>query len=160
MKDFSAGAKRHRRALAVFCTVLISVLVAVAAAGCGSKETTEGTEDQEQTWQQTELYLGRDIPGGGAVSDEEFQKFLEEVVTREFPRGMTVFDAYGQMQDDGGNIVKQSTKAVLLVHEKGKAADDSIAGVIDAYRERFGSPQVMRTTIPIDVEFFQSGPAS
>jgi hypothetical protein len=73
---------------------------------------------------------------------------------------MTVFDAYGQMQDDGGGIVKQSTKAVLLVHEKGKAADDSIARVIDAYRERFGSPQVMRTTIPIDVEFFQSGPAS
>ena len=110
-------------------------------------------------WIQTTIYFGRDVPGGGEVSDEEFGRFLEEVVTAEFPAGMTVFDAYGQMQRDDGTIEKQRTRAVLQVHEKSDANSEKAGKVIDTYRARFSSPQVMRTTIPIEVEFFQSGKA-
>jgi hypothetical protein len=61
------------------------------------------------------------------------------------------------MQKDDGNIEKQSTKVVLLVHEKTSAKSQAVKRIIDAYRSSFGTPQVMRTTVPIDVEFFQSG---
>lgn len=43
----------------------------------------------------TVIYFGMDVPGGGTVSEEQFDDFLEDVVTREFPKGLTAFDAYG-----------------------------------------------------------------
>ncbi len=159
MRFRSKGGKRHRRSGAVLFAVLLAALMLAGAAGCGSETAGEAEEDQKPAWQQTVLYLGREMPGGGTVSDADFQGFLEQVVTKEFPQGMTVFDGYGQMQNDDGNIVKQSTKAVLLVHKRGDAVNASIGRVIDSYRERFGGPQVMHTTTPIDVEFFQSGTA-
>jgi len=107
-------------------------------------------------WVQTMIYFGRDIPGGGTVSDGEFERFLEEVVTAEFPLGFTAFDAYGQMQNEDGSVEKQRTEVVLLVHEKTAANTEAVQRIIDSYRSSFGTPQVMRTTISTDVEFFQS----
>lgn len=48
----------------------------------------------------------------------------------------------------------EQTKAVLLVHEKTKANSDAVERIISEYRERFGKPQVMHTTQPLEVEFF------
>lgn len=108
-------------------------------------------------WVQTMIYFGMDIPGGGVISEEQFDKFLLDVVTREFPKGLTAFNAYGQMQNDDGSIEKQTTKVVLLVHEESDAERKAVEKVIDAYRSSFGAPQVMRTTSPIDVSFYQGG---
>lgn len=148
------GRRKARRG-AIPALLVVFVLSAVIIAGCGSdaKSTTGQTEP---VWVQTVIYFGRDIPGGKVVTDEEFVTFLEEVVTKEFPEGLTAYDAYGQMQKGDGGIEKQSTKVVLLVHEKTKANSEAVKRIIDSYRSRFGTPQVMRTTIPIDVEFFQS----
>src|SRR5262245_20410541 len=41
----------------------------------------------------TELYFGRSIPGGGQVSDNEWEKFLADVVTPRFPDGFTILNA-------------------------------------------------------------------
>lgn len=110
-------------------------------------------------WVQTMIYFGQDIPGGGVVSKEKFEGFLEEVLTREFPKGLTAFDSYGQMQHDDGSLEKQTTKVVLLVHGNSAAEKEAVKRVIDSYRSRFGAPQVMCTTSPIEVDFFQGGPA-
>jgi Protein of unknown function (DUF3574) len=139
----------------VLALVLTCVTVLVLSAGCGSSDDTS-KEESKPTWVQTVIYFGRDIPGGGVVTDEQFSQFLTDVVTKEFPKGLTAFDAYGQMQKDDGSIEKQSTEVVLLVHEKNTANSEAVKRIIDAYRSSFGTPQVMRTTIPVDVEFFQS----
>ncbi len=121
-----------------------------AIAGCaGTRKVKEGSR-----WVQTEVYFGRNIPAGGAVSEEQFARFLDEVITPEFPQGLTVFDAYGQMRHEDGMIEKQQTKAVLLVHEKTGANSDAVESIISEYRARFGKPQVMHTTQPLEVEFF------
>jgi cytochrome c len=137
----------------IIMAAALAILLAVTMlAGCGSESTTPTSDE----WVQTEIYMGLDIPGDGVVSEVEFQRFLEEVVSVEFPLGMTVYDTYGQMMDGDGNIVHQSTKVVALVHKNDDASSISVAQVIEAYRERFGGPQVMHTTTRIDVEFFQS----
>ena len=107
-------------------------------------------------WVQTMIYFGRDIPGGGVVSDEQFNNFLQDVVTKEFPMGLTAFNAYGQMKKEDGTIEKQKTEVVLLVHEKTGANSEAVKRVIENYRSSFGTPQVMHSTSTIDVEFFQS----
>jgi len=110
-------------------------------------------------WAESVVYLGRDIPGGGQVAEEQFNKFLAQEVTKDFPKGLTVLDAYGQMQKDDGTIEKQLTWVILLVHGDDSANRDAVGVVVDAYRRQFGDPQVMVTTGSIDVQFFQSGPA-
>lgn len=150
----------NRRLLsAVSVSLLVCAVTLVLLAGCGDTKE-KSTNESKTTWVQTVIYFGRDIPGGGVVSDEQFATFLADVVTKEFPAGLTAYDAYGQMQKDDGSIEKQSTKVVLLVHEKTGANSAAVKKIIDAYRSSFGTPQVMRTTVTIDVEFFQGGSTS
>lgn len=62
------------------------------------------------------------------------------------------------MQRSDGGIEKQSTKVVLLVHERTDVNSDAVQRIIDSYRAEFGTPQVMRATFSGDVEFFQGAP--
>ena len=105
-------------------------------------------------WYSTEIYFGRHFPHRGEVSEEQLDKFLAKHVTPTFPAGMTVYDAYGQMQHQSGQIVKQKTKVVLLVHKNSKADDEAINKIITAYRSEFDNPQVMLLTKPVKPQFW------
>jgi hypothetical protein len=149
--------KGRKHPVLLACLVIVAAFAAFLACGCGSTKSESDKKDSRPAWVQTELYFGRGIPTGGEVTEEAFQQFLEEVVTKEFPAGLTVYDAYGQQQDKGAPITHQKTKVVLLVHEKNDANAKAVNGLIEAYRARFGSPQVMHTTQVVDPEFFPGG---
>ncbi|MCP4079942.1 MAG: DUF3574 domain-containing protein [Planctomycetaceae bacterium] len=110
-------------------------------------------------WIETTIYFGMDIPGGGVISAAQFDEFLKETVTKEFPMGLTAYPAYGQMRNADGSIERQKTEVVVLVHEQTKANREAVKKVVDAYRSEFGKPQVMQTTSAVDVAFFQSAEA-
>ncbi len=114
------------------------------------------TEKTVEEWLQTMIYFGMDIPSGGVISDAQFDEFLKETVTKEFPMGLTAYPAYGQMRNADGSIERQKTEVVVLVHEQTDANKAAVKKVIEAYRAQFDEPQVMRTTSAVDVEFFQS----
>ncbi len=135
----------------VLACLTITAFVLPLVSGCGN----EGGSTEESGWVQTELYLGTNIPGDGTVAEVDFQLFLEQVVSKEFPLGLTVYDAYGQMMEADGDIEKQDTKVIILVHQDDDANTQAVERVINAYRERFGEPQVMHSTTPIEVEFFE-----
>jgi len=141
-----------RKSVFAICVLLLAglMLVTLPLAGCGES----GGEEAETGWVKTEIYCGREIPSGGEVSESEFAAFLDEVVTAEFPLGLTVFDAYGQMEDSSGSIVRQQTKVILLVYEDNEANAAKVQTVIDAYRSRFGNPQVMKISSPTEPEFY------
>lgn len=105
-------------------------------------------------WIKTELYFGRDIPGGHEVSRKEWNEFLDQVITPKFPAGLTVLESYGQMRHAAGPIEKQSTWVVLLVHPKDAASDKAIQEVIAAYRQKFNNAQVMQLSLPVTARFF------
>jgi cytochrome c len=148
--------RRHIMVMQILFLLMIAVLVMPAIAGCGSG----GDENSGEKWVQTEIYLGLNIPGDGVVGEADFQRFLEEVVSVEFPLGLTVYDAYGQMLEQDGDIEKQQTKVIILVHMDDDASRQAVERVINAYRERFGGPQVMHATTPIEVEFFEGDQAA
>ncbi len=148
-----------RRQNAILLTLLFFAVAALATAfigGCNG----EGEQKDSEGWVQTDIYLGLNIPGDGVVGEEDFQRFLEEVVSAEFPLGLTALDAYGQMLEQDGDCEKQQTKVIVLVHQNDDANLQAVERVIGAYRERFGGPQVMHTTSPIDVEFFEGDQAA
>ena len=66
----------------------------------------------------TELYFGRNIPSGGTVSDADWQKFVDEVVTPRFPDGLTVLDADGQWRGKDGSIAREESKVIVLLYPR------------------------------------------
>ncbi len=105
-------------------------------------------------WFSTEIYFGRNISAGAEISEQQFAEFLSNQVTPAFPAGMTVYDAYGQMQHSNGEIVKQKTKVVVLVHRNSQTENDAINKIIAAYRSKFGNPQVMLLTKQVKPVFY------
>ncbi len=103
----------------------------------------------------TELYFGRDLPGGHKISRRAWEAFMDKVLTRHFPKGFTVYEAYGQMQHADGLIEKQSTWVVAVVHSKDPAIDRGIREIIDAFRAQFSRAQVVQVSAPlISAQFY------
>jgi hypothetical protein len=93
---------------------------------------------------QEDLFFGQNIPGGGEVSDEQFQGFVNNVITPRFPDGLTIFDANGQFLDSTSTIIKEKSKDLTLLVEdtpKNQAAINDIAG---AYLQQFNQESVLK----------------
>jgi hypothetical protein len=113
-----------------------------------------GHAEKRPQWYSTEIYFGRHYSAEKEVTEHQFAEFISSYITPAFPAGMTVYDAYGQMQHSSGEIIKQKTKVVLLVHQNSKADDEAIQDIILTYKARFGNPQVMLLTKPVQPVFF------
>jgi hypothetical protein len=92
-----------------------------------------------------EAFFGRNAGGREVVSDAEWARFLDEVVTPAFPDGLTVLDAGGQWRGRDGQVARERTKLLLVALPGGTAAEAGtrLAPVIGAYRARFGQESVM-----------------
>jgi Protein of unknown function (DUF3574) len=98
------------------------------------------------------LYFGTQRPNG-VVTIEEWSRFLQDVVTPRFPRGLTVSDASGQWLSANGSPVRESTHILHLVHPDDAADDALLAGVISEYKSRFAQQSVLRVKVNACVTF-------
>jgi hypothetical protein len=101
------------------------------------------------------LYFGRNIPGGGTVSDSAWSVFLREVVTPRFPAGLTVFRAEGQWRGDDGSIDREQSFVVEVIHPAGPNAEADILAIAEEYKRRFNQEAVMRVTLPARPRFYE-----
>jgi hypothetical protein len=90
-----------------------------------------------------ELFFGRNIGQTTAVSDQDWQSFVDREITPRFPDGLSVFDVYGQYRGPGGEFVREPTKALLLVFSGTSEERDRIHAIRDAYRDQFRQESVM-----------------
>jgi hypothetical protein len=93
-----------------------------------------------------ELYFGRAIPGGGYVSDAEWNDFLRTSISPRFPAGLTVIDSVGQ---SGSRTTPERTKLVQLGVRDAAAATGHIDAVIADYKQRFRQIGVFRVESPV-----------
>lgn len=144
---------------------LSAVRVALAAAGAtlalvgcgtlpppgagGARACGSGFE----TFERDTLFFGRAIPSGGQVSDAEWTAFLDGTVTPAFPQGLTVIDAAGQWRGVSGEVVRERSKLVVLLHARSEKDDAAIAAIIGAYRRRFAQEAVLQERQAVCVRF-------
>lgn len=104
---------------------------------------------RSERYHRTELYIGRSIPGGRMVSDEEWEKFLSDVVTPLFPAGFTVLGGRGQYREDSGTIAKEPSHVLVFLYRKAerKMANASIERIRAEYKRRFSQESVLRLDI-------------
>jgi Protein of unknown function (DUF3574) len=78
---------------------------------------------------QEDLYFGRNIAGGGEVSEAEFQAFIDAEITPRFPDGLTLYDADGQFLDSNGTLIREPSQVISLIFKNtlvNQAAIDEI----------------------------------
>jgi Protein of unknown function (DUF3574) len=106
------------------------------------------------TWVRTELFFGTDKPGPD-VTDYQFNRFVNDIVTPRFPAGLTVLAGNGQWQEDSGTIVKERSKVVIILYPADGAEESSrkIEEIRDAYEKKFQQQSVLRTDSTEQVSF-------
>jgi hypothetical protein len=99
------------------------------------------------------LYFGRNRPTGGVVSDGEWQRFLDEVVTPRFPAGLTIVAGDGQWRGQNGTLEHEQAEIVTLLHGGDARARRAVAEVVAEYKRRFQQEAVLRERTPTCARF-------
>lgn len=122
----------------LFFALLLSVLLLVS---CSTHNLIQCPEVLTE-YNKATLYFGTSFPGG-IISDEQWQQFLDEVVTPNLPEGMTVIDTYGQWLRPDKLIVKEPGKVIIHLYPYEENKSDKIQAVIDEFKERFKAQSVI-----------------
>ena len=101
------------------------------------------------------LYFGTAMPSGHVVTQEQFESFVDRVITRRFPDGLTIYEARGQWRGKLTDcvITKEKTYVVELVHTDSPVADLAIKFITDYYKDCFNQESVMRVSTTALVDF-------
>jgi hypothetical protein len=131
---------------------------AVVMAGCAGRSSPSTTPAPSCAIGDTVLvrdvlYFGRNRPGGGAVTDEEWQTFLDEVLTPRFPAGLTVVAATGQWKGKSGRVEPERSEVVTVFHSGDEAARRAALEVVVEYKRRFRQEAVLRERMPTCARF-------
>lgn len=108
-----------------------------------------------ESWQGDRLYFGREIPAGGEVSEVDWRRFMDEVVTPRFPAGLTVWRAEGHWREPDGRLVREASFVLEVFHRGEAEAAESLGEIAEVYRRRFGQTAVLRVSSPVDVRFYE-----
>ena len=83
------------------------------------------------------------------VSEEDWERFLNDVVTPLFPDGFTVLGGRGQYREASGTIAKEPSHVLVFLYRRPeqKAANGKIEAIRNEYKKRFSQESVMRVDI-------------
>ena len=88
------------------------------------------------------MYFGMNTPDG-VVSERSWKTFLNEEITSRFPEGLTIFDSQGQWRGNSGNIERENSKVVEIVHDDSEINSKSVADIAKAYKDKFQQEAVL-----------------
>jgi Protein of unknown function (DUF3574) len=89
------------------------------------------------------LYFGTSR-ARGTVTTEEWRQFLAQFITPRFPAGLTAWEAAGQWRNSAGEIQKEQSYVLHLVHPDTAEHEQAINEVISAYKTSFQQDAVLR----------------
>jgi len=134
---------------------LFIVALALGSAACAtSGSATAPSPVAAESLIADRLYFGRDVPGGGEVSDADWQAFVDSVITPRFPRGLTIWRAEGQWRDSLGVTEHESVMVLEVLHPRDAAVEDALEEIAREYKRRFRQEAVMRATTPAITRFY------
>ncbi|MFH1139152.1 MAG: DUF3574 domain-containing protein [Pseudomonadota bacterium] len=91
----------------------------------------------------TELIFGLSKPVG-AVSGDEFRRFVDEYISPRFRDGVTVFHADGQWLGENGAVEREREGVVMIIHRPDPKVDESLEFIREKYKELFDQKSVIR----------------
>ncbi|NCC52435.1 MAG: DUF3574 domain-containing protein [Spartobacteria bacterium] len=83
---------------------------------------------------------------GAALSETQWQAFLDDYITPRFENRVLVRDGHTQYWPREGDFIRSAVKEVVLYHNDTRAADAAIGFIRMSYRRRFDKPPVLKTS--------------
>lgn len=123
---------------------LLLLVALLASAGCA---TPTQVSDR--------LFFGRAIPGGGNVSEKQWNAFVAQVIVPRFPDGFTILRGSGHWKGDDGKAVSEQSWVLEVVHKDDPLIDAKVAEIARAYRECFKQDAVMCVRTPAGTTFYR-----
>jgi len=99
------------------------------------------------------LYFGLYKPDGTIISENEWERFVDEYITPRFKRGLTIVDAAGQWMGGNGELIKEKTKIIILFHRNSGEKKAAIEYIRDKYKELFDQEAVVKVTSYPEIDF-------
>lgn len=121
---------------------------AVEDARTSCEETLGG-----QVWARTELYFGMSRAAGPDITEEEFQHFLDAVVTPRFPAGLTVLTGDGQFRGASGLVIQERSKVLILFYPWSSGRNRAVERIRTRYKREFAQEAVLRVDTTSCVSF-------
>jgi hypothetical protein len=118
-----------------------------ARALCAGRDEPKGTA----AFLRTELYFGSNKPDGTVVTPEQFQQFLNDVITPLFPDGLTLLTGFGQFRGSSGVIERERSMVLILLYpvETARTSGQHIETIRSAYEKQFQQESVLRADEPL-----------
>ncbi len=127
--------------MALFRFAFLVTLVATLSA-CASTYIIR-CRDGDQPAIHDSLYFGTAKPDG-VITSEEWAAFLESTVTPRFPHGLTSSRTSGQWRGRDGEIVREDSHVLQIVHFNDTESEAAVREVITTYKTQFQQESVLR----------------
>ncbi len=132
----------HRRMLQ---NPLGALLLFVSLTGCGAMSTISCKGDESPAVQEL-LYFGTEM-SSGHVTPEAWTQFLSDIVTPRFPNGLSAWQASGQWRSASGEVIREPSYILSLVHPDEAAPRKAVQEIIASYKTRFRQEAVLRVKV-------------
>ena len=137
--------------------VLSLILVSVLSGACVHEQKGQDSAPRAlhgDPYVETVLVFGLSKPGG-AVTEAEWQYFVDSYVTPRYRQGLTIIDTDGQWMMQTGEVIKEDSMIVILLYgrESREENDASIGFIIDTYKKLFQQEAVLRIDTAAGVSF-------
>ena len=119
-----------------------ALLLVVSLTGCGAMNVAP-CKGEERLAVQELLYFGTDTPSG-QITPDAWAQFLREMVTPRFPEGLSTWQASGQWRSVSGEVIREPSYIVSLVHPDDPLLNTSVQEIMIAYKTRFHQEAVLR----------------
>lgn len=107
----------------------VPALQPIAAGSCGDRRLDR-------------MLFGMNSPDG-PVDEARWQAFLADAVTPRFPDGLTVYSAQGQWRGASGQVEREDSRAVEILHSDDAQGRQRIAEIAAEYKRRFKQEAVL-----------------
>ncbi|MBW5483785.1 DUF3574 domain-containing protein [Streptomyces bambusae] len=133
----------------------------VQTTGQGGQDAPQGQEaavlaERGRPYVSTHLYFGTGRHDGHPpITDDEFMKFVADVVTPRFPEGLTLQEARGQWRDKDGDINREKSYELTVLYPvtEARARDADIEHIRRLYCTMYGLESVGRADVLTRADF-------
>ena len=126
----------------MYATAVVAVCL---VGGCATAPSAYNCRAHEQPAIVDSLYFGTAMPSGsGRVSADDWQRFLADVITPRFPEGLTAWAAAGQWRSDSGELHKEDSYVLHVVHKDEQKYEVAVHEIVTDYKARFRQEAILR----------------
>ncbi len=122
--------------------VLFLVIMLFIPTGCGVTHPLTCLSSEHAVVTET-LYFGIAKPEG-IVAAEEWDAFIDAVVTPAVPDGLTTWAASGRWRMATGAIQHETSHVLQLTHDGSRQNDTALQHIMETYKNDFHQEAVMR----------------